>query len=90
MRTRQQVASVPNNVRSLRMTRSSCYSLEVIIRGALSELSGPYRPTRAPLKPVPEGWRRYALMGSFAIAVLGVLTTLGAVYLLPSLLPYLR
>jgi hypothetical protein len=29
-------------------------------------------------------------MGSFAIAVLGVLTTLGAVYLLPSLLPYLR
>jgi hypothetical protein len=53
-------------------------------------LSGRYRPTRAPLKPVPEGWRRYALMGCLAIAALGVLTTLGAVYLLPWFLPYLR
>jgi hypothetical protein len=45
---------------------------------------------RAPLKPIPEGWRRFALLGSFAIAAIGVLTTLGAVYLLPWLLPYLR
>jgi hypothetical protein len=52
-------------------------------------LNGHSRPKRAPLKPIPEGWRRYALIGSIAIAVLGVLTTLGTVYLLPWMLPYL-
>ncbi len=45
---------------------------------------------RAPLKPIPEGWRRYALLGTAAIGVLGVLATLGMVYVLPSLLPFIR
>lgn len=40
------------------------------------------RATRAPLKPVPEGWRRYAIIGSLAIAVLGALAALGAVRLM--------
>jgi hypothetical protein len=56
---------------------------------AVSDLTGRYRPKRAPLEPVPEGWRRYAVLGSIAIAVLGVLATLGTVYLLPWMLPYL-
>ncbi|MGE3988467.1 hypothetical protein [Pseudorhodoplanes sp.] len=47
-------------------------------------------PKRAPLKPVPEGWRRFVLLGILAIAALGVFATLGAVYLLPALLSYLR
>jgi hypothetical protein len=58
--------------------------------GSVSDLSEHPPPKRAPLKPIPEGWRRFALLGSFAIAALGVLVTLGAVYLLPWLLPYLR
>jgi hypothetical protein len=46
--------------------------------------------SRSPLKPTPEGWRRYAMLGTFALAALGVLATLGSVYLLAWLLPYLR
>jgi hypothetical protein len=42
------------------------------------------------LKPVSEGWRRYALFGAFAIAAFGVLAALGAVHLLQWLLPHLR
>ena len=41
---------------------------------------------RAPLKPVPEGWRRFALLGVFALAVLGVVSAVGSVYLLARLL----
>ncbi|MGV3633236.1 MAG: hypothetical protein ACO1NY_02730 [Pseudorhodoplanes sp.] len=53
-------------------------------------MSGLNRPKSAPLKPVTEGWRRYVLLGCLAIAMIGVMTTLGAVYLLPHLLPFLR
>lgn len=54
------------------------------------DLTG-FNPKRQPpLKPIPEGWRRYAILGPFALAVLGVLATLGAVYLLPWLLSHLR
>jgi hypothetical protein len=49
---------------------------------AVSDLNELHRPIRAPLKPMTEGWRRYALLGSIAIAVIGVLAALGAVYLL--------
>jgi hypothetical protein len=55
----------------------------------VSDSSGRSRPKRAPLKPVPEEWRRYALLGCLAIAAVGVLGTLGAICLLPRILPYL-
>lgn len=42
----------------------------------------PPQPKRAPLNPLPEGWRRFALLGSLAIAVLGVLAALGAIRLM--------
>jgi hypothetical protein len=46
------------------------------------KLNEPHRPNRAPLKPIAEGWRRYALLGSIAIAVVGVLAALGAIQLI--------
>jgi len=55
-----------------------------------SDLNKRVRPKRAALTPIPEGWRRYVLFGCFAIGVVGVLMTLGATYLLPRVLPYLR
>jgi hypothetical protein len=48
------------------------------------------RLTRAPLTPINEGWRRFALPGVFALAVLGVLTTLGMIYLLPLVMSLAR
>jgi hypothetical protein len=61
-----------------------------MLPAAMPDLPKFDRPKRAPLKPVSEGWRRYALFGAFALAALGVLATLGAVHALPWLLPYLR
>jgi hypothetical protein len=43
-----------------------------------------------PLKLPPEGWRRFVLLGVFALAALGVLATLAAITTLSALLPYLR
>jgi hypothetical protein len=48
----------------------------------VSDLNEPHRSNRPPLKPIAEGWRRYALLGSFTIAVLGVIATLGAIEML--------
>ena len=56
----------------------------------MSDLVEPHRSKRAPLKPIDEGWRRFALFGVFALAVLGVLATLAMVYLLPLVMPLAR
>jgi hypothetical protein len=41
-------------------------------------LKNPDHRTRPPLKPIAEGWRRFAILGSIAIGVAGVLAAIAA------------